>query len=151
MIIDTLEHIGRYADLGKSFARAAEFLGRTDLRALTPGSAQVDGSKVYYTLQENTLSHGAPAWEAHRRYADIQLILRGRERLGWGIAGRYGSFDAEKDFLACEAVNGFEFTLSAGQFAVFLPGEPHAPGLFSGEERCLKLVIKVLAEDAFPG
>ena len=146
MIIDTLEHIDRCVNLGRNFAQAVEFLLGTDLSALSLGKGEIDDGRVYYDLQENVLNRGNPVWEAHEQYADIQLILRGRERFGWGIAGWYDPMNLEKDYCACRAVEGFDFTLSQGQFVIFMPGEPHAPGLFGGEDRCLKLVVKVLTQ-----
>ncbi len=148
MIIDTLENIGRYSGLGKHMARAAAFLRETELRTLPLGKGEVDGQQVYYLSQDNLLNRGEAAWEAHDRYADIQLILAGEERMGWGVAGCVEPPEGESDFRVCREVQGFDFTVKAGQFALFLPGEAHAPGRYAGAaERCRKIVVKVRMEE----
>ena len=128
-------------------ARAAAFLRDTALQALPLGRGEVDGQEVYYLSQDNLLNRGDAAWEAHDRYADIQLVLAGEERMGWGVAGVVEPPEGESDFRVCREVQGFDFTLKPGQFALFLPGEAHAPGRWSGaSERCRKIVVKVRME-----
>ena len=129
MILDTLNHIGKYAGLGPAFAAAAAWLQSADLQTLEPGRIGIDGDRVYATLADNRLEPKDPSFEVHRSYADIQLVLRGRERLFYGREGRELSGRPENDVWFCEADRHVPFVLEAGQFAVFLPGEAHAPGL----------------------
>ena len=143
MIVDTLSNIGRYASLGENFATAAGFLLKTDLNALPLGVTEVDGQKVYVNLADNYLDRADMAWEAHDRYADIQLILKGQERFGWSTTAVPGPL--EGDFRACAGEKDFDFALTDNQFVIFLPGEPHAPGNPDGPAAlCRKLVVKVL-------
>ena len=146
MIVDTLANIGRYASLGQNFATAARFLLHTDLTALPLGVTEVDGQKVYVNLADNCLDRADMAWEAHDRYADIQLILKGRERFGWSSTAVPGPL--EGDFRACAGEKDFDFTLAENQFVIFLPGEPHSPGNPDGAPAlCRKLVVKVLVNE----
>lgn len=128
--------------LGKSFAAAQQFLLTADLASLSPGRYEIDGNNVFVNVQEYTQAEKEPAYEAHAVYADIQLILQGSERFRWG-QGTPGELTG--DFRAVTGVERFvEFTLREGQFVVFLPGEPHAPGLPEGGPAfCRKAVIKV--------
>ena len=143
MIIDSLANIGRYASLGPGFAAAVRFLQTADLDALPMGRTDICGSDVYAMLADNQLDEHPMAYEAHALYADIQLILRGEERFGWGPTGDYGPLNG--DFQTVDHVRGFAFTLEAGQFAIFLPTEPHAPGNPAAAPGvCRKLAIKVL-------
>ena len=148
MIIDRIENIGKYAGLGEHFRTAAEWLAMAgqDLSALVPGTLQVDGKQVFATLADNLLSRETPAYEAHRLYADIQVIVDGRETFYLGTEGKPGQLMPEKDFCECEVSAGLPFVLESGWFAIFLPGEMHAPGNPAGEPSvCRKLVVKVLA------
>ena len=145
MIIDKVENIGKYAALGEHFRTAAEWLAGQDLSALIPGTIQVDGKRVFATLADNQLSREVPAYEAHRCYADIQVIVDGKEKLYLGTEGKAGQLIPEKDFCPCEVSAGLPFILESGWFAIFLPGEMHAPGNPAGESSvCRKMVIKVL-------
>ena len=149
MILDTLNAIGKYAGLSPDFAAAVRWLQATDLHALEPGKTVIDGDRVFATLSENRLEPKDPVFEVHRRYADIQVILRGREGFMSGREGRELSGRPENDVWFCEADRQLSFVLEEGEFAVFLPGEAHAPGLCGRGTAPLfsrKLVVKVLMD-----
>lgn len=128
--------------LGKGFAAAQEFLLRADLASLSPGRHAIDGDNVFVNIQEYQQQEKEPAYEAHDVYADIQLVLRGSERFRWGW-GHPG--ELQGDFRAVTGVERYtEFTLHENQLVIFLPGEPHAPGLpEKGPALCRKAVVKV--------
>lgn len=146
MIIDTLDRIGLYRCLNGHFRTAIDFLLRADLGALSLGRIEIDGEDVYAIASEQVLSAENQTWEAHARYADMQIILSGAERFGWAPAGGEipETFDAAKDFCACSGARGFDFSLSGGEFAVFFPGEAHRPNNPAGEmSESIKLILKV--------
>ena len=130
--------------LGKNFAAAQEFLLTADLASLSAGRHDIDGDNVFVNIQEYTQEDKTPAYEAHAVYADIQLVLRGSERFRWGL-GTPG--ELQGDFRPVTGVERYvEFTLRENQFVIFLPGEPHAPGLpENGPAFCRKAVVKVKA------
>ena len=135
-----------FGSLDSRFARAAAFLRSADFSSLPPGRTEIDGDDVFVSVQEYVQEEREPAYEAHDRYADIQLVLKGSERFRWG----YGTAGApEGDFRQVTGVGHFaEFTLRENQFVIFFPGEAHAPGLpESGPAFCRKAVIKVRVND----
>ena len=147
MIIDRLDRIENYAGLGTNFATAAQWLKEADLFGMEPGTVQIDGERVYATLSDNRLEREKPVFEAHRVYADIQLILSGRERFLLGWDGREGASDPGADLYFFEAGEALPFTLGPNEFVIFQPGELHAPLNPDGAPSvCRKLVVKVRAE-----
>ena len=156
MILDTLDAIGKYAGISPSFETAVRWLQETDPDALEPGRTDIDGEKVYAVVSENLLEPREPAFEVHRRYADIQIILRGREGFRYGRKGKELSGKPENDVWFCEADRQVPFELEEGGVTVFLPGEAHAPGLYPEKDRRplspaapvpdRKLVVKVLMD-----
>ena len=111
------------------------------------GTVRIDGERVYATLSDNRLERETPAYETHHLYADIQLILRGRERFLLGWSGREGEPAPGTDFYPFEADQALTFVLEEEQFVIFLPGEAHAPCNPVGEPSvCRKLVVKVRVE-----
>ena len=145
MIIDTLANAGRYAVLSGHFARAVRFLQETPPESLACGAIPIDGENVYATLQRNMTKTGAYQYEAHDRYADIQVVLQGTERFALGWDADADPPEPGTDFRRCRAEHCMDFVLGPGQYVIFLPGEAHAPGYAAGEAApCLKLVIKVL-------
>ena len=144
MIADRLENIGNYGGLGKNFETAIRWLRETDPDTLEPGTVQVDGDRVYATLADNRLDRETPAFEFHRKYADIQLVLRGRERFLLGWREQNCREEPGKDVVFCDAEETLTFALGPKQFAIFMPGELHAPGNPDGAPSvCRKLVVKV--------
>lgn len=154
MLIDQLPEKGKhfvfdYACLGENFVTAARFLETADFASLAAGRTDIDGDKVFVNIQEYTQQEKEPAYEAHDRYADIQLVLTGSERFRWGV-GEAGPLKNGKDLRSVQVDGPYvEFTLQKNQFVIFLPGEAHAPGLpEKGAAFCRKAVVKVLAENA---
>lgn len=144
MIVDRLEHLSRYACLGQNFATAVRYLAEHSPLAAETGSVPIDGSKVFANVAVNPLSRETPAYELHRHHADIQIVLSGRERFLIGREVRITAAHPDHDFYACDADEAVEFTLGAGQFVIFLPDEPHAPGNPDGQPSdCKKMVVKV--------
>ena len=156
MILDTLDAIGKYAGISPNFETAVRWLQETDPEALEPGRTDIDGEKVYAVMSENRLEPKEPVFEVHRRYADIQIILRGREGFRYGRKGKELSGKPENDVWFCEADRQVPFELEEGGVTVFLPGEAHAPGLYPEKDRRplspaapvpdRKLVVKVLMD-----
>ncbi len=150
MLIDRLPEKGKrfafdYARLGKHFAAAVRFLETADFSALPVGKREIDGENVFVLVQEYTQQEKEPAYEAHDRYADIQLVLRGSERFRWGF-GVPGPLEGDLRMVA-QVREHVEFTLGENQLVIFLPGEAHAPGLpEKGPAFCRKAVLKVLCE-----
>lgn len=146
MIVDRIENIRKYAGLGEPFRTAAEWLDRQDLSALAPGSFPVDGDRVFATLADNSLAREMPAYEAHRLYADIQLVVDGKEKFYLGTAGTAEEGTPGGDFYPCRVSAGLPFVLESGWFVIFLPGEMHAPGNPADKPSvCRKMVVKVRA------
>ena len=156
MILDTLDCIVKYAGISPNFETAVRWLQETDPEALEPGRTDIDGEKVYAVVSENRLEPKEPVFEVHRRYADIQIILRGREGFRYGRKGKELSGKPENDVWFCEADRQVPFELEEGGVTVFLPGEAHAPGLYPEKDKGplspaapvpdRKLVVKVLMD-----
>lgn len=137
-----------YEQLGKNFVTAARFMETADFDALPLGRTDIDGDKVYVNMQEYTQEDKAPSYEAHDRYADIQLVVSGSERFRWGL-GTVGPLNPVKDKRSAQVDGAYtEFTLYKNQFVIFLPGELHAPCLpENGPAFCRKAVLKVLVNE----
>ena len=144
MIIDELPNIGRYACLSPNFASAARFLEQAALGSLPDSRVEIDGEKAFGVISENMTQPGDRPFEAHARYADIQVILRGSERFVLGFDPRLEPLDPAKDFRHCSAEKRLAFDLEPGRFVIFLPGEAHAPCGAAGDPAlCRKIVVKV--------
>ena len=82
MIFDTLDHIDTYKNIHPGLYKALTVIRDTDFDALTTDRVEVDGKNLFFFVQnyETKVSNDTP--EAHRAYADIQVVLEGREKMG---------------------------------------------------------------------
>ena len=130
-IKDSLEWIGDYANVGRHFAKAVEFLGRKDLMRLPNGRYELDGENAYAMVQEATLKPwGTGRPEVHHEYFDIQVPLSNEEIIG---IGRFdpatpGDFNEEKDIGFYDGVAVEPLSLRPGEFVILYPETcAHAP------------------------
>ncbi len=149
MIFDKLQRTPRYTGLSRNLARALEYLASNDFSQTPVGKIELDGDSLYAIVQTYTtkpLEQGA--WEAHRRYIDVQYLVSGRERIFFSPLERMqvGSYVSERDFLPM-AGTGTALELTAGFFAIFHPEDAHMPGLaFEDPEPVKKVVVKVAVD-----
>ena len=146
MITDQLANGLCYAVIDSRLARAIEFLQRADLAALPEGRHDIDGDAVYALVQRYVSKlPGEGRWEVHQRYADLQMVVEGEERMGYGQIGRFTreTYDPAKD-VEFPTGDGDFVQLNAGEFIVLWPGEVHMPGMAVGTPSAVrKIVVKI--------
>lgn len=111
-----------------------QILSRTEcsLAALTAredGRFQPADGGWYCTIgTAQTQAAGQRHTEYHHQWADIQVILAGEETLHAGMVYTGQPDDEERKpdlFISMQTPQSVTLHLCAGDFAVFLPGEPH--------------------------
>ena len=145
MIIDDLENFGKYVKLNKNFEKIAVFLAENDLKKLEKGSYEIDGRDIYVNIDEyETKETSLP--EAHRAYADIQIVLEGNEKIGYsdiknGVTAIEYNKEKDIEFLnaECEFLKAY-----SGRFFVFFPQDIHQPCITDGlKSQVKKAVFKI--------
>jgi biofilm protein TabA len=149
VILDTLAHAARYAGLHAGFARAFEFLATTDLAALAPGRHDLDGDRMYVSVDhKDGRGEDGARLEAHRRYIDIQYTIDGDELIGWmplaRCASADGAFDETKDVGFFADRPSTWVSVPPGSFTIFFPHDAHAP--LGGQGRLKKAIVKIAVE-----
>jgi YhcH/YjgK/YiaL family protein len=149
MIFDNAHNSGLYAGLNERFTRAFEHLRATDFVGVPVGKYEIDGDRIFYSVQEYTTRLETDGkWEAHRRYIDIQYMVSGVERICYAPLQRTepGEYNEAKDFLAL-AAQGDYLTLPSGYFMVFFPEDAHRPNMAVAEPMQVKKVVYKIAVD----
>lgn len=150
MIYDRLSNCEQYFVLGEKFKKAFDFLKNTDLKNIEDGSYKIDGKEIYANIQSlKTKPIEQKKWEVHRKYIDIQYVIKGEEKMGYGILEDFKTitepYDNEKDV---EFLNGEKFNfvdVQNGDFVIFYPNDVHAPMLAYSEPKEIKKVIVKIA------
>lgn len=147
MIIDRIENASLYYGMGDRIEKALKFLQQTNFSETPKGKYELDGSNLYYMLQEySTKTPEEGKWEAHRKYADIQFVVSGTERMGVADIGNFAEatgYDEAADIQFLKG-NGDFFKMQPGSFAVLFPSDVHMPGIRLDESAAVrKAVMKV--------
>lgn len=147
MILDLIDQHARYDALHPLFARAFQYLAATDLRSLPPGRHELDGTRLYVSVDHaEGRGRDAARLEVHRRYIDIQVAIEGAEEIGWRpltACHHPVPFDEDHDIGFFDDEPESWLALRAGEFAIFFPGDAHAPLAARGAVK--KVIVKVQA------
>jgi biofilm protein TabA len=148
MVLDSLSSAAKYASLHPLFAKAFDYISKTDLAALEVGKFDIDGENLRGIVSDKngtTAEESTAKFECHNAHIDIQVCIRGKETMGWkprdSCTSPRGEYNAEKDVLFYNDAPDMFFGLTDNQFVIFYPEDVHAPMI--GEGVIKKLVIKV--------
>lgn len=101
----------------------------TALMAREDGRWQPEGCSWYCTIGDALTQLAAERHtEYHRNWADIQVMLAGCELIRAGVRSVAQEDDEERKpdlFITRHANPTVDITLQSGDFALFMPGEPH--------------------------
>lgn len=145
MIFDRIENLNNYSGLGRVYT-ALMFLSDTDFTKVPLGKYELDGDNIYYMVQKYDTNPDKTVAEAHKKYIDIQYIVKGEEIIAIApIQSEKTEVEAkeEKDvwFYECETQ---PLILKDGEFMVLYPSDLHLPGKAVNEPKeVLKIVVKV--------
>lgn len=145
MIVSTLSEVTRYSGSHPLFAQAFAFLSTINDQ-WEPGKYTISDTEAFVLVSDD-LGRGKSdsPLEVHRRFIDIQLVLGGKEQVGWApletCRQLRSAYCEEKDIGFFSDHPQLWLTLPAGQLALFFPEDAHAPLAGSGPVR--KAVAKI--------
>ena len=139
-----------YKKVHPRFEAAFEGLKKLVAENAEVGKYEIDGTDVYAMVQEyETKPFAEKKFEIHKEYIDIQYIVSGEEAMGFESLDKLtpiGDYtpDAQLFFMNEEYD---KINLCAGEYVVFFPNEPHAPGAAVGDvpSNVRKIVVKIRA------
>ncbi len=147
MIIDTIKNASLYYKTNKKFKMAFDFLETIDLKNASEGTFEVDRSgNIKSIISTNELKNESNALlETHRKYIDIHIPISGNETFGWKSAKQLkksvDKYSPESDFQLFHDSATTYFTISPGEFAIFLLEDAHAPLI--GSDELKKIIFKI--------
>ena len=146
MVIDMIEQSDRYRCLHPGFAAAFDFARSRDLSALAAGRHVIDGDRLFVSIDHTEGRGRAGArLESHRRYIDIQLTIYGDEEIGWRPLSQCRApgapYDEQRDIRFYGDPSESWVAVPPGRFAIFFPGDAHAP--LAGAGRLKKAIFKI--------
>lgn len=150
MIFDDFKKNGYYAASIPFLKEIADFVSARDCSRMPDGEIEILGRDLFVrTAEYLTGPADLKKFEAHKVYADLQLVVKGEEIMDVSVfegAKACTPYDPAADIHFFEPVQDFSrVKVRAGQFTFFIPGELHKPGCQTGAapERVKKLVFKI--------
>lgn len=147
MIYDKLNKISAYKGLNKNLDTAIDYITSHNLQELPLGKTVIDGDNVYVNCMEcETAPISSKKYELHREYMDIQIDLKGAERVitGDSASMEMGEYNADGDCCFGQSAPLCDCTLGPEAFTICMVGEPHMPGVaLENPESIRKCVFKV--------
>ena len=149
MIIDKLSDLRRYIPSLPALETVCSVLESGILKTQSFGSYKTDNPSVRYNLfTYHTEKTASDIYEIHQKEVDVQILLSGFERMD--IASKDGlqtieEYNQAKDALFSKGNKAVSSHADTTTFALFFPGEPHAPNLVDGKPtEVVKVVFKIL-------
>lgn len=152
MIYTELESLKRYRGMGKYLDKAIEYLCSHSLRDLEEGHYEIDGERLYLNVfNYETILEEEGFFEAHERYADIQMTIEGEELVGVSEMSKVSvkSVDQEKDLIEVTGQPEHYMRLIPGKALIVFPEDAHMVKLAAGTPSAVKkAVVKLYLEDS---
>ena len=146
MIFDHISGLETYARGDARLTAVAEFLKAHPAQTLADGRHEL-GKGAFVNVGDVPAREDGD-FEAHRRYIDLQLVIKGSERMQWAHLSCMrsgGEYNERGDFqlFSGPCAEAAELKAYPGYFAVFYPQDAHKPSLHLDHAVSRKAVFKI--------
>ncbi|MDA8308865.1 MAG: YhcH/YjgK/YiaL family protein [Deltaproteobacteria bacterium] len=148
MIYDTLENFGKYFQPASPLFRALSFAVEFD-PSRPDGRYEIESENIFALVSSYETSPASQnSFEIHRKYADVQIVLEGEEKVEVSLSSELKElvdYDKTTDKVIPESpADPAFFVMRRGYFAVIYPNEAHRPNCnLHGKLHVRKMVVKV--------
>jgi biofilm protein TabA len=129
----------------KLWDAAFAFLRDQDLDEIKPGKYPISGEEVFATVTEAPSKKMEDVkWESHKKYIDLQYIIKGKEIIGVADASKATITKPYTVDVINYDADGKYYTTEPGKFFLFFPNDAHRPTIkVDGYDVVKKIVIKI--------
>jgi biofilm protein TabA len=151
MIYDSFENIENYFLTGSPVFKALSF-ARTFDHSNPDGRYEIEADKIYALVSSyDTWPAAERRFEAHKKYADVQVVLEGEEKIEVSLLRSLKPLEEyieTRDITFLESPRDYaSLVMRPGYFAVLYPPEVHRPNCdLHGIHHVRKMVVKVRLE-----
>ena len=145
--VDKVEFAKQYTANKAAWDKAFAYFRDTNLEELPVGKHPIDADNVFAAVTDNpTKEYANTTWESHRKYIDMQCVVRGAEKIGQAplaSATVTKPYDEARD-VANYSVEGPLLEARPGTIYLFFPQDVHRPNIkVEGIEKDKKVVVKM--------
>lgn len=148
MIIGNINNLHEYEFLSEELKACFAYVKMHDLLGFETGSYEIDGDKLFVNIVEyKTTEKENRFWEAHRKYLDVHVMLRGEEQVDLNFVQnmKQEEFVEQDDFLPLHGVSNSHVVLRPGDFLICYPNDAHMTAIQAeAPAEIKKAIFKVL-------
>lgn len=146
MIVTNLNNTERIETLHPLFKKLFDYVKTHDILNTPCGRIDIDGDNLYINnVNPECIPAEKQVLEVHRDYIDVQILLQGKETIGWKALEdsktEIKPYEKEGDCALYSDTPTTWIHLVPGQMAIFFPEDAHAPVI--GEGKIRKMIAKV--------
>lgn len=148
MIIGKIQDLERYKGLSKPIDDAIDYVVNTNLFKLEVGKYVVNENVIVNRQRYIGKDFKDAAPETHKKYIDLQIVLRGREAFGYAHINNpslkvVSPYNEEKDIEKYTVKDEALYEMTERSFALVFPEDVHRPAIKLDEHFIEKVVIKI--------
>lgn len=146
MIVTNLNNTERIESLHPLFKKLFDYVKTHDILNTPCGRIDIDGDNLYINnVNPECIPAEKQVLEVHRDYIDVQILLQGKETIGWKALEdskeEVKPYEKDGDCALYSDTPTTWIHLVPDQLAIFFPEDAHAPVI--GEGKIRKMIAKV--------
>jgi len=150
MITNHISQLNYYKKLSENISTAIDFVLKTDFSILEKGKYEIKSDEIFAIVNEfQTFEIKECIAESHRKYIDLQIIIKGNEKFGFDTLTNQKAVihNEESDvyFYKNKMPNFIE--LKENEFIFFFTFDIHQPEICIGEPSDVKKVVVKIKND----
>ena len=149
MIYTKRKFLYRYLGISSNLDAAIRYLQNADLTQLQKGRNEIDGNEVFVNrFDYQTMPQEDAIWEGHIQYADIHVLLSGKEKIGVTHVSQLTETvrKTDEDFVGFTGDVMSWFPMTPEDILIVFPEEIHMVKVMDGEstlveKACFKVKV----------
>lgn len=149
MIYTKRKFLHRYLGISSNLDAAIRYLFNADLTQLQKGRNEIDGNEVFVNrFDYQTMPQDQAIWEGHIQYADIHVLLSGKEKIGVTNVSLLTETvrKADEDFVGFAGDVMSWFPMTPEDILIVFPEDIHMVKVMDGEstlveKACFKVKV----------
>ncbi len=152
MIFDTIKNMNKYVKLMPELVEIEKFIREFMKGDMEIKRYDLDGDNLFVSPASYTpKDHEGAEYESHVKYADVQVVIKGREYIGFAPLEDCTvtkPFTDDGDIAFYTSDKGSLCLIEEGYFLILYPQDAHMPSLkVEDGDEVTKLVFKVRIEE----
>jgi len=144
MIFGNIKNLQEYPFLEEQIKKCFTYAAENDLLSFEKGKHEIDGNRLFVNIVEYTTTQAEERfWEAHKKYLDVHLMLRGQEQIDLNFIQNMEvkEYVEDSDFVPMAGAKNCSVVLRAGDYLICYPSDGHRTAVAVEKPEVIKKAI----------